>query len=288
MATATRTATCRASGRPVPCRPEREAAGQLDAVPERREPGERLRTSGRLSMGKKVPDSRNNGVIPNRKMARSCPVSAGWPRTQRSGPRTPSPSERRPGWRARTMRPRPNRTTTSVNDRHNVSRAAIQTRLPRATSRGPIGVATIAWKTLFQASPSMIGYVASKAADCIAVAAEQAGRQEREVGRPRRGCRCRTRRRSGPARSPSPPGTSPARRTSRRAGPKRAPVLEARCSKTRDATWTVARRAAVIRPASGRSAAGRRPRAAPPDQDGLGLAGRAGGPRRRPPSPSSA
>ena len=42
-------------------------------------------------------------------------------------------------------------------------------------SRGEIGVAYIAWKTLFQTRPLMIGNVASKAADCIAVAASSPG-----------------------------------------------------------------------------------------------------------------
>ena len=56
-----------------------------------------------------------------------------------------------------------------------VSRAAIQARLPRAMSRGEIGVACIAWKIRLQSSPPMIGKVASNDADCIAVAASSPG-----------------------------------------------------------------------------------------------------------------
>ncbi len=56
-----------------------------------------------------------------------------------------------------------------------VSRAAIQARLPTAMSRTEMGVAAMAWKTLLHRIPAMIGKVASKAADCIAVAASRPG-----------------------------------------------------------------------------------------------------------------
>ena len=49
----------------------------------------------------------------------------------------------------------PNSTMTSVKiEQMSVSRAAIQARLPRAMSRGVIGVAYIAWKTLLQIEPA--------------------------------------------------------------------------------------------------------------------------------------
>ena len=70
----------------------------------------------------------------------------------------------------------PKSTMTSVKTVvMSVSRAAIQSRLPSAMSRGRIGVAYIAWKTLFQISPPMIGKVASNEAACIAVAASRPG-----------------------------------------------------------------------------------------------------------------
>ena len=56
-----------------------------------------------------------------------------------------------------------------------VNRAMIQARFPSAMSRGEIGVAAIAWKTLFQISPPMIGNVASNEAVCMAVAASSPG-----------------------------------------------------------------------------------------------------------------
>src|SRR4029077_5694095 len=80
---------------------------------------------------------------------------------------------------ARTIRgdwAAPNSTITKVKiDEMRVSRATIQARLPRAMSRGEIGVAYIAWKILFQTRPAMIGKVASNDPDCIAVAARRPG-----------------------------------------------------------------------------------------------------------------
>ena len=49
-------------------RPERQAAGERDAVVERREPGDRPGgRAGSCSIGKNVPENRNSGVIPKRK-----------------------------------------------------------------------------------------------------------------------------------------------------------------------------------------------------------------------------
>src|SRR4029077_5714307 len=66
----------------------------------------------------------------------------------------------------------PNRTMTSVKTAEmSVSRAAMNSRLPRVMSRAEIGVACIAWKVRLHVSPFMIGNVASKEAEFIAVAA---------------------------------------------------------------------------------------------------------------------
>ena len=70
----------------------------------------------------------------------------------------------------------PNSTITSVKTVAMSSiRAAIQARLPSATSRPLIGVAYIAWKTRLHWRPAMIGKVDSNAADCIAVDASRPG-----------------------------------------------------------------------------------------------------------------
>ena len=61
--------------------------------------------------------------------------------------------------------------TVAIMSRRN----AIQTTLPMAMSREPIGVACIAWKTRLHRSPLMIGKVASNAADCMHVAASRPG-----------------------------------------------------------------------------------------------------------------
>ena len=51
-------------------------------------------------------------------------------------------------------------------------------------SRGAIGVAAIAWKTLFQMNPRMIGKVASNEAVCIAMAASSPGARKSRYGTP--------------------------------------------------------------------------------------------------------
>ena len=51
-------------------------------------------------------------------------------------------------------------------------------------SRGEMGVAAIAWKTLFQISPPMIGKVASNEAVCMAVAARRPGARKSRYGTP--------------------------------------------------------------------------------------------------------
>ena len=51
-------------------------------------------------------------------------------------------------------------------------------------SRGEIGVAYMPWKIRVQIRPAMIGKVASKEADCIAVAASSPGARKTRYGTP--------------------------------------------------------------------------------------------------------
>ena len=64
------------------------------------------------------------------------------------------------------------------------SRATIQARLPSAMSRGEMGVAYMPWKIRLQTRPAMIGNIASKEADCIAVAASSPGARKTRYGTP--------------------------------------------------------------------------------------------------------
>jgi hypothetical protein len=79
----------------------------------------------------------------------------------------------------------PNATITAVKTVEiSTSRAPIQTRFPRATSRLVIGVAYIAWNTRLHTSPAMIGNVASNDAACMAVATSRPGARNAMYGTP--------------------------------------------------------------------------------------------------------
>ena len=124
---------------------------------------------------------------------RTCRASAGSPRRRRSARRRPGRSGR--PWECRGSTSgdatAPNSQTTTMK----IAATSVEPEgdpgeRPEATSRGPIGVAYMAWKSPAPAMPSMIGKVASKIACCIAVAGQEARRQEQEV-------RSRRRRRRG-------------------------------------------------------------------------------------------
>ena len=160
-------------------RPERERAAQLDAVVERRQPGERLeerrQAVDRIERAGEQEERRDPEAEDRVELVRA---SAASPRRPRSAPRTRGRSGPRPGSRARSSgdAAAPNSTMTIVKTvAMSVSRARSRARLPRAMSRGEIGVAYIAWKILLQTRPPMIGNVASNAADCIAVDASRPG-----------------------------------------------------------------------------------------------------------------
>src|SRR6476620_7455970 len=134
--------------------------------------------AGSVLIGKNVPENRNSGVIPNRKIVAKrfgvfC-VAA----NAAIGQANAIPVRTAAGI-ASTMvgdSAAPNRMMTIVKIvQISVSRATIQARLPNAMSRGEIGVAYIAWKTRLHSSPAMIGNVASNDAVCIAVAARRPG-----------------------------------------------------------------------------------------------------------------
>src|SRR4029079_17457618 len=136
------------------------------------------RNVGSVSIGKKTPENRNSGVMMNRKItlnragvrwvaenaaigaANDMPVSTaiGTPSTIAGEAAAP---------RMTTMTAK---TVEIIASRHGV-----QSRLPRAMSRGDSGVAYIAWNVRCQLSPPMIGNVASNAADCIDVATSRPG-----------------------------------------------------------------------------------------------------------------
>ena len=76
----------------------------------------------------------------------------------------------------------PNATMTSVKTARDQRQPGRDPgRLPSAMSRGEIGVAYIAWKTLLQISPPMIGNVASNEARLHRRRGQQARREEDEV-----------------------------------------------------------------------------------------------------------
>jgi hypothetical protein len=81
----------------------------------------------------------------------------------------------------------PNTTMTSVNtDEINRRRAPNHRMFPRATSRGVIGVAYIAWNTRVQTRPAMIGKVASNEAACMHVATSSPGARNARYDTPPR------------------------------------------------------------------------------------------------------
>jgi len=129
-------------------------------------------------------------------------------------------------------------------------------------SRGVIGVACIAWKTLVHTRPPMIGKVASNDALCIAGGGQQARRQEHQI---RHATECRRVRHVAAKAQPIA--------VRNRAGDRNDEKIDARkvrrywrnrCSKTRPMGLVVGCARTVIGrdlvdEASGRSAAGRRP-----------------------------
>ena len=140
----------------APIVPSASAAAERDAVPQRRQPGDRLeRAPAGSSTGKNVPENRNSGVIPKRKMrVEAVRASAGSPRRRRSASRRRARSGPRPGCRGRSSGERRRRraTMTSDEDRARSSSAGSRSRRGcRATmSRGEIGVAYIAWNVRCQ------------------------------------------------------------------------------------------------------------------------------------------
>ena len=125
-----------------------------------------------------MPENRNSGRIPNRKIALNL-LGVYWVVAKAAiGVANAMPVRTAAGM-AKTIvgaAAAPKAMMTSVKTVEIiVSRAAIQARLPTAMSRTEMGVAAMAWKTLLHRIPDMIGNVDSKAADCMAVAASSPG-----------------------------------------------------------------------------------------------------------------
>src|SRR3954454_8025000 len=141
--------------------------------------------AGSELIGKNVPENRNIGVMPNRKIVVNRFGVFCVAENAAIGPANASPVRTAAGI-ANTMSgdsAAPKRTMTSVKiEQIIVSRAVIQARLPRAMSRGVIGVAYIPWNTRLHSRPPMIWNIDSNDADCIAVAARSPGARNTMYG----------------------------------------------------------------------------------------------------------
>ena len=153
-------------------------------------------------------------------------------------------------------------------------------------SRGEIGVAYIAWKIRLQLEPGHDRERRLERGGLHRRRGQQAGRQEDEVRHA--ADRVRVGRRRRPARSPSPSGTAPATGTRRRstrgtcAGRSGSGARRPGRWPTTGEGWR-STSSAPSRSASGRSGAGRRPRATTGGPGPSRAGARARGPRRRPP-----
>ena len=134
--------------------------------------------TGSVAIGKNVPENRKSGVMMKRKIVENRSGVFCVAANAAIGPAKAIPVRTAAGM-ANTISgdsAAPNTTMTIVKIvQTRVSRATIQTRLPRAMSRGEIGVAYIEWKIRFHWSPAMIGNIPSNEADCIADAASSPG-----------------------------------------------------------------------------------------------------------------
>ena len=136
--------------------------------------------AGSDATGKNVPENRNSGVMPNRKIGVELHrASSGSPRTPRSAPRMPCRSGPPPGSPARSSGDvgRPEQDDDEREDRRDRAAAARRStagcparcRAPRSASHASRG------RSGSTSSPLMIGNVASNDADCIADAASSPG-----------------------------------------------------------------------------------------------------------------
>ena len=221
--------------------------------------------AGSELIGKNVPENRKSGVIPKRKIAANL-LGVFWVAEKAAiGVANAIPVKTAAGM-ASTINgdsAAPNRTMTSVKiEQMSVSRAIIQAMFPSAMSRGEIGVAYMAWNVLLQTSPPMIGKVASNEAACIEVAASRPGARKTRYGTPPSAALD-----SGETYAPRPIAVrnmTGDRNDVKIDDRKVRRYCRKRCSKTRPA---VERGRASddmtgpTRSASGRSGAGRRPRA---------------------------
>ena len=142
---------------------------------------------GRLSSGKKVPLNRNSGVMTQRNIAlkafglRRVAMNAPIPPANARPVRTPAGIASK----ASGDETAPKNVLTSRNTLETrVRRNAIQSMVPTATARGPIGVAYMAWKIRRQTRPIMTGNVDSKIATCIADPASSPGARKWRYGTP--------------------------------------------------------------------------------------------------------
>src|SRR3954466_804612 len=143
--------------------------------------------AGSELIGKNVPENRNIGVMPNRKIVVNR-FGVFWVAENAAiGPANARPVSTAAGI-AKTMSgdsAAPKSTMTSVKIAQIiVSRAVIHARLPSAMSRGVMGVAYIPWKTRLHSRPPMIGNIDSNDADCIAVAGRSPGARNTMYGPP--------------------------------------------------------------------------------------------------------
>ena len=133
-----------------------EAAGQRDAVPERRHPGDRPEPGRQLAIGKKVPEKRNIGTRTNRKIApsnvgRRCRARLRGRGERQPAEEPPAPGPAPPG-RVEGAERRPRRRET----RRDVTRGPPEARCPRRC-RTRSGVATIAWYVRSHLTPAITG-----------------------------------------------------------------------------------------------------------------------------------
>ena len=199
--------------------PERQAAGQRDAVVQRRQPGERLeRSPAAMSSGKNVPENRNSGVIPNRKIAANLfgrLLGRGERRDRRR--RTPSRSGPRPGWPARSAATRPPRTATMTNvktEQISVSRAAIQSEVAEGDVARRDRRRVHRVEDLVPDEPAHDREGRLEGGRLHRRRRQQAGREEREVADPAEAVGAGLVDVARRGRGPSPPGTGPATGTS--------------------------------------------------------------------------